>query len=343
MVAPTPVSALLHSSTMVKAGVYILVRFSPLFMNTRLGYGISLIGGFTFLAGSALAIGQRNAKKVLAYSTISNLGLIVTTAGIGTSFAITAAIMLMIFHAVSKGLLFLCVGTIEHGISSRDIEDMDGLITKMPLVGILTSIGMASMLLPPFGIIITKLLGIEAASKFPLVLLFIVGGSAFTVVFWIKWMGKILTISKDDKRLEKHSLYTVIPLSAIAILVIVVSVGIIQINSILIAPYILDNWGHPADINFKSMMLIPIFISVLCLVSLIPIMMKKSRKFDIKSPYLCGENTCVDSEFRTSEDASERLVIGNYYLEDYFNEKKLTIFLNMLAIALIFFMFGVTL
>ena len=119
MVAPTPVSALLHSSTMVKAGVYVIIRFAPVLQNTTPGYMIALVGGFTFLFASAIAISKSNAKIVLAYSTIANLGLIVACAGIGTYEAIWAAILLIIFHAVSKCLLFLGTGTIEHRIGEQ--------------------------------------------------------------------------------------------------------------------------------------------------------------------------------------------------------------------------------
>ncbi|MFA5415167.1 MAG: proton-conducting transporter membrane subunit, partial [Methanoregula sp.] len=112
MVAPTPVSALLHSSTMVKAGVYIIVRFSPVLAGSLEGFLIALVGGFTFLLASSMAISQSNAKKVLAYSTIANLGLIVACAGIGTYKLMWAAILLIIFHAIAKSLLFLCVGTV---------------------------------------------------------------------------------------------------------------------------------------------------------------------------------------------------------------------------------------
>lgn len=342
MVAPTPVSALLHSSTMVKAGVYLLVRFSPLFMNTNIGYAIAVLGGFTFFAASALAIGQSNAKRVLAYSTVANLGLIVATAGIGTPLAVTAAILLIIFHAISKALLFLCVGTIEHGIGSRDIEDMDGLVSKMPLVGSLTAVGMFSMLLPPFGVIITKLLGIEAAVHTPVVLLFIVLGSALTVVFWVKWMGKILTMTNiKEKRLENYSLYTVIPLGLLTLGIIAVSVTIIQINNSLISPYILSNWGYIADINIGSMMLIPIFITILVISLLIPIFLLRANRLTIKNPYLCGENNCDGIQFKSVSDVSSEVSLGNYYLEQFFDESKLTTTINIFALAFIFFMFGV--
>jgi ech hydrogenase subunit A len=112
MVAPSPVSALLHSSTMVKAGVYIIIRLSPLLKDTQAGLFIALIGAVTFLFASLIAISERNLKRLLAYSTISTLGLIVVCAGIGTYQAVWTCMLLMIFHAVAKALLFLCAGTV---------------------------------------------------------------------------------------------------------------------------------------------------------------------------------------------------------------------------------------
>ncbi|WP_284690215.1 NADH-quinone oxidoreductase subunit 5 family protein, partial [Salidesulfovibrio brasiliensis] len=187
MVAPTPVSALLHSSTMVKAGVYIVLRFAPMYEGSFLSYGIALCGAFTFVACAALAIGQNNGKRILAYSTISNLGLIMACAGINTPLAITAAIMLIIFHAVSKALLFLCVGTIEQEIGSKNIEDMRGLFTRLPRTATITMIGILSMLLPPFGVLMSKWMALEAASSHLVVIILLALGSALTVVYWARW------------------------------------------------------------------------------------------------------------------------------------------------------------
>ena len=106
---------------------------------------LTTVGGVTFLLASFAAISQSNAKKVLAYSTIANLGLIVTCGGIGTAAAVWAGVMLIIFHAVTKSLLFLCVGTAEHNIGSRDIEDMDGLFVRMPKLAGFMLIGIAGM------------------------------------------------------------------------------------------------------------------------------------------------------------------------------------------------------
>lgn len=131
MVAPTPTSALLHSSTMVKAGVFMIIKLAPVLgMGNFAGIMTMMVGGTTFLMATFAAVSQSNAKRVLAYSTIANLGLIVTCGGIGTAEAVWAGVMLIIFHAVTKSLLFLCVGTAEHNIGSRDIEDMDGLFVR---------------------------------------------------------------------------------------------------------------------------------------------------------------------------------------------------------------------
>lgn len=169
MVAPPtpPVSALLHSSTMVKAGVYILVRFSPVFAGTFAGLSIGLVGGVTFLVASAIAISQSDAKSVLAYSTIANLGLIAACAGVGTYMLVWAAILLIVFHAVAKSLLFLGTGAIEHRTGSRDIEDMEGLIVRMPKMAVMMFIGIAGMFLAPFGMLISKWAAIEAFVQVP--------------------------------------------------------------------------------------------------------------------------------------------------------------------------------
>ena len=143
MVAPTPVSALLHSSTMVKAGVYLVLRLAPLLRGTLPGTMVALIGGVTFLLASLVAISQSDAKRVLAWSTIANLGLIVLCGGIGTFEALWAGILLILFHAVTKALLFLCVGTFEQKTNTRDIESMSGLIVTMPKLSIMIQVGIA--------------------------------------------------------------------------------------------------------------------------------------------------------------------------------------------------------
>ncbi|MGE4504662.1 MAG: proton-conducting transporter membrane subunit, partial [Desulfovibrionaceae bacterium] len=192
MVAPTPVSALLHSSTMVKAGVYLVLRLSPAFAPTPLGPVVAVLGGFGFLSGALLAMGRSDGKEVLAYSTISNLGLIVACAGIGTGWAIAAGTLLLVFHALAKGLLFLCVGSADQALGGRRAEDLDGMAGRMPRTAALLALGVAAMLLPPFGMLLGKWMAVEAASNSVLLLLLLALGSGLTVAYWARWAGLTL-------------------------------------------------------------------------------------------------------------------------------------------------------
>ncbi|KNY29684.1 NADH-quinone oxidoreductase subunit L [Pseudobacteroides cellulosolvens] len=363
MVAPTPVSAMLHSSTMVKAGVYLIVRLAPAYYGTNLAKLIAVVGGFTFVAGSAIAISQSNGKRVLAYSTIANLGLIVCCAGLGNPVALGAAILLIIFHAVSKGLLFLCVGTIEQGIGSRDIEDMQGLMKRMPFTAVITVIGMISMLLPPFGVLISKWLTIEAAvDKSPIVLILVVLGSAFTVVFWAKWIGIVLTMSYKAKMVgEKLSISIRSALSILFVGVLACSIGIAPLYNNLILPQLQMFQiggnsvilGINGGLDIKSAWLnggtmggfgiVYFFIVVLLVMFLVPVFMRRAKPETMKTPYLCGENTTDTRgiDFMSPGDKIDQVIVHNYYLEGFFGEKNLTLWVNLIAGAIILIMFGV--
>ncbi|HYE11449.1 MAG TPA: proton-conducting transporter membrane subunit, partial [Patescibacteria group bacterium] len=240
MVAPTPVSALLHSSTMVKAGVYIIIRVAPILEGSIAGFIVTLIGGITFLLASCIAVSQSNAKKLLAYSTIANLGLIVACGGIGTYESIWAATLLVIFHATAKSLLFLCVGTIEHSIGSRDIEDMDGLIRTMPRMAVMLVIGIAGMFLAPFGMLISKWAALKAFIDFnPIMALLLAFGSAPTLFFWTKWLGKITTVIEGRENIEgKVNKGEWMPLFALAFLTILVCAIFPLISTTLVEPFL---------------------------------------------------------------------------------------------------------
>jgi ech hydrogenase subunit A len=359
MVAPTPVSALLHSSTMVKAGVYLVVRLAPAFIGTSLGYSVAIAGGFTFLAASAIAISQSNAKRVLAYSTIANLGLIICCAGVGNYVALAAAILLIIFHGVSKGLLFLCVGTVEQGIGSRNIEDMQGVMKLMPYTTIIMVIGMISMLLPPFGVLITKWLAIEASAAMPLVLILIVLGSACTVVFWAKWIGIVLTMSYKPKyHMEKIAASIKIALGLLFTGVVVTCVGIAPMFSALVDPqlqafklagaklvgsqgglWVAGNTG--AVVGGFAVLAVFVIIGVLLLA--IPYYMRKTKPATLRTPYMCGENINEDIrgiEFTGPGEKATVVTVRNYYLIGAFGEERLTLVLNLIAGAIILLMLG---
>ncbi len=248
MVAPTPTSALLHSSTMVKAGVFLIIKLAPVLGNNVAGIMVALVGGITFLLASFAAISQSNAKKVLAYSTVANLGLIVACGGIGSAEAVWAGIMLIIFHAVTKSLLFLCVGTAEHNIGSRDIEDMDGLFNRMPRLASFMLIGIAGMFLAPFGMLISKWATMVAFVDSGNVILVVIicFGSAATAFYWTKWMGKLSAImaGREDIQKNVHREETVVHM-ILSVLTVIVCLGFpssLRLWSSPICPIPTEQW-----------------------------------------------------------------------------------------------------
>jgi ech hydrogenase subunit A len=339
MVAPTPVSALLHSSTMVKAGVYIIVRFAPVLTGNPLGYAIALVGGVTFLLASGIAISQSNGKKVLAYSTIANLGLITACAGIGTYMLVWAAILLIIFHAIAKSLLFMSVGVIEQRIGSKDIEDMDSLIVRMPKIAIMMFIGIAGMFLAPFGMLISKWAAIEAFILAPAGLIFVAilaFGGSITVFFWAKWMGKIISVEEFRDRVETTFWKEKwMPLYITTGLVILVTLIFPLISGYLIEPFILAIYGQTARLSQEN---ITIMLLMLCLILIMPLSMlyyqKRGRHV---TPYMGGRTTSPTMVFRGSLGVDKQAVLSNYYLESYFGESRLRTTGNIICLGLLLF------
>ena len=325
MVAPTPVSALLHSSTMVKAGVYILVRFAPVFAGTLTGFSIGLVGGLTFVLASAIAISQSNAKRVLAYSTIANLGLIAACAGVGTYMLVWAAILLIIFHAIAKALLFLGTGMIEHRIGSRDIEDMEGLIVRMPRMAVMMFIGMAGMFLAPFGMLISKWAAIEAFVQAPFGLIFIAilaYGSAVTVFFWAKWMGKLVAVTREQERVEKGVLEEPwAPLYILTGLVVAATLLFPLISSVLIEPYVLAIYGATARMAQANVAIMLLMMALLLVLPISFMLFKRSAKH--LPAYMGGRPATADRRFAGSLGLTREAQTRNYYLNDYFGEAKL--------------------
>ncbi len=152
MEAPTPVSAYLHSATMVKAGVYLLMRLNPVLGDTVVWQTVlPLFGGTTLIVGTLLAIRQTDLKLMLAYTTVSSLGLLVMLTGFGSEKAIEAAVLYLVAHSMFKGALFMVAGLVDHGAGTRDVRRLGGLMAAMPITfaaAIASAISMAG--LPPF-------------------------------------------------------------------------------------------------------------------------------------------------------------------------------------------------
>ncbi len=175
MEAPTPVSAYLHSATMVKAGVYLLMRLNPV-MGATPAWEILLpfFGGLTLLVGSVLAVRQADLKLMLAYTTVASLGLLVLLIGFDTPYAVEAAVLYLVAHSLFKGGLFMVAGIIDHETGTRDIRNLGGLRKRMPITFIAALLGGISMAgLPPlFGFLAKEEIYAALAGANPRAILF---------------------------------------------------------------------------------------------------------------------------------------------------------------------------
>lgn len=146
MVAITPVSAYLHAAAMVKAGIYLLLRFSPALSGALVWSTLLITAGLvTSVIGAISALRRYDLKELLAYSTMSQLGLLVAMIGVGTPAALAAAVVHTIAHALFKSALFMLVGVIDHQTGTRDIRRLAGLRARMPVTFVLTVVAAASM------------------------------------------------------------------------------------------------------------------------------------------------------------------------------------------------------
>ncbi|MGF9892439.1 Na+/H+ antiporter subunit A [Priestia megaterium] len=230
MEAPTPVSAYLHSATMVKAGIYLLARLSPVFaISATWFFTISIIGLITLFWGSFSAVKQQDLKGILAFSTISQLGMIMSLIGVGSAaihydflddniylVALTAAVFHLINHATFKGSLFMVVGIVDHETGTRDIRKLGGLMSVMPVTFTIAIIGGFSMAgLPPFNGFLSKEMfftGMVNVTKMDMysmqtwgILLPIIAwvGSIFTFVYSMILVFKTFTGKYQPEKLEK--------------------------------------------------------------------------------------------------------------------------------------------
>lgn len=352
MVAPTPVSALLHSSTMVKAGVYLILRLAPVYIGTYLSDIVAIAGAFTFLLTSILAISQSNAKRVLAYSTIANLGLIIACAGINTPAAISAAIVLIIFHAVSKGLLFLCTGFVEHQIGSRNIEDMEGLADRMPLTTAIFTIGIISMFLPPFGMLVGKWAALESAAHLSLAAFMMVMASAVTALFWIKWLGRMLEGEPGyvQPGLEPMAVHYKASLGGLAGGAVLLGMFVVPLIQILVMPAVAQYYSHTGltaaahniTIGNGGMFTTWPWFALLVVVLAGARLWYRPGRSKSAPVYLCGENSGNGGYISTGE-GSAAVNLSSYYFDGFLSEAKWTPTVNSLAILIIIIMLGVAL
>ena len=309
MVAPTPVSALLHSSTMVKIAPFVILRLSPALHDTVVAYIIIGLTAFVFLAASVGALAQDNLKRILAHSTIALLALMMLMGAMGNGITTVAALVLMLFHGLSKSMLFLNAGVLEKVFHLKDTSDMDELGASGPFTAMVLVIGFMSLLLPPFGAFIGKWLSIETLGNYAaegkllgaLTLVAIAFGGAMLTLLYFKVMGLVInrTGEKDTIRFEKTG-----PWYAWTIFLLL---GIILI-SIFCIPMLLTSYfvpvaastiAQPIDVSYANgiqwigamkIPALPMLIAFLLLpATLITAMFIRFKHVDRANEYKCGE------------------------------------------------------
>ncbi|NGP43481.1 DUF4040 domain-containing protein [Bacillaceae bacterium SIJ1] len=255
MEAPTPVSAYLHSATMVKAGLYLVARFSMAFTPSDLFFIlVTGVGLLTLCWGSYLALKQTDLKAILAYSTISQLGMIMAMLGFGSSTAILGAVFHIFNHATFKGSLFMVAGIIDHETGTRDIRRLRGLLTFMPITATLTLIATFSMAGVPMPILngfLSKEMFFTAATELakegslqaavaPYVPIFAVFGSIFTFAYSMFLFFRPFTGSKDEADFpnKPHEAPAGMLISPSILVALVIVIGLFPnlIAGVLLAP-----------------------------------------------------------------------------------------------------------
>ena len=327
MVAPTPSSALLHSATMVKAGVYLLIRLAPALAGTTGGLMVAFIGGFTFITASMMAIAQNDGKKVLAFSTISNLGLIVACAGIGVQETVWAAVLLMIFHSVAKSMLFQAVGSIENSIGNRDIESMHGLLLRLPKLTYIMGIGIAGMYLAPFGMLISKWVALKSfvdADNYLLVI-FLAYGSGTTMLYWTKWLSKLVSLhhTKEPVYDKTHpDQYLSMFVHAAATLLLCLCFPLV--SSRVVDPIIRTLFGDAHEVlSMDVLTTMAIMLVSVLFVPTLMFMLTRSAHRDYVPIYMGGANEGDNTYFVNSFGEPEHLYLSNWYLRFEFGMRRL--------------------
>jgi len=314
MVAPTPVSALLHSSTMVKLGVYLVLRMQPVISDyTLLASMVAVVGGFSFLGTSVLAIQETRMKRLLAYSTIGNLGLIMMLTAIGTVESTAAAVVLTIFHAISKALLFLSAGVIQKLFKTKDIEGSEGLFRRCPALFQMFAVGMFTMFLVPFGVFIAKYVALSVSIVNPIFMLIMSVGAILTEAFYIRWIGRTLTYKGEVEERSISYIYLA-PMAAMAAGAVVLVILFPYLVDLLISPMLTGtafDFASLVVIRFSWGGLIPLAL-LLVVVGVTAFMAFSSTGARKVRPYACGQEDSFDYTFT------------NPYFQSYIDTAKVT-------------------
>lgn len=300
MAAPTPVSAYLHSATMVKAGIFLMARFYPALSGTDLWFIIvSLTGLSTLLLGAYVALFKHDLKGLLAYSTISHLGLITLLLGLNSNLAAVAAVFHIINHAIFKASLFMAAGIIDHEAGSRDMRKLNGLWKFMPYTATLAIVAALSMAGVPLlnGFLSKEMFFAETLNQSVLgslswtIPLLAVVGAAFSVAYSLRFIhdvffnGVPIDLPKTPKEPPR---YMKVPVEILVALCLLVGIfpafvvgDLLRVASIAVLAdevptYSLAVW-HGLNI--------PLLMSLLAMVGGLSIYYNRSKLFHFQSHF----------------------------------------------------------
>jgi ech hydrogenase subunit A len=338
---------------MVKAGVFLLIRLAPALAGKFIGDMVALVGILTFMTSAFIAVSQRNSKRVLALSTVSNLGLIVVCAGIGTPQLMWAAFFLILFHAIAKALLFLGVGTVSIGTGSLDIEEMGGLVVTMPRVAVLLVIGIAGMFVAPFGMLISKWTAMEALISLksmisPILITALAFGSATTVFFWTKWLGTIIRVSDPTEPRGLQETRTTIPERfaelSLALLAMLSFLSFSLVSRFMAEPFLRSSFaGEGFSLGSDNVIIASLMVAMTILLPALTLFVASRRHTVLSGAYMSGRSSEAGLVFKGSAGIERKVDLRAYYLEKFFAERRLLPAGIGIGILMLIIMFGTVL
>jgi ech hydrogenase subunit A len=314
---------------MVKAGVFLLLRLSPAMAGSSVGTAVALVGLFTFLFASLVATTESNAKRVLAWSTIGNLGLVVGCAGVATPATLWVGVLIIIFHAVAKSLLFLVVGTLEARLYTKDLESWDNLLSRFPRASLLALVGVAGMFLAPFGIVLAKWTAIRAFLEVPgwrgwLYVVIMAYGSACTIYYWAKLLLKILAVRQV--RPEQRQVEARVPFSewfaegALAALVLGLTLGIGVLSEHVVSPWALHAFGEaPRALLHIAPLTVSLMVFTVLALPLLALRLARAGHYDPTDIYVGGRGADARHSVGAALGGEKAVSLRNYYLTGVFD------------------------
>lgn len=340
MTAPASASALFVTGALVNAGVYLILRFSPVFMNSWLAKIAAVIGAFSFVAAALLAVTQTDLKKMLAYAAVSNMGLVTALSCFASLYAIHAAAVSIVMQGILFGLLFLCADAVEQSTGSLDIRELAGIREKLPAVSLIAALGGIAMLLPPFGPFVMKWTAIETSVRHPAALALIVAGSAVSLMLWANFISVFLSRKPLHLNVVKVDTTLTSILGALCAVSVLLSLFLVPFSNYFAAPFLKSNYARFTDIaqadlsafllkdfsGFNPYLYFGVLVAGLVLMWLLRFAGSKRKPDNQVHPVVNQADECA-----VEKPVSSR----------FFDERKISIAANFAAAALIILMIEV--